>query len=62
MERSGHKGCKIATAKKVFLMIFVHLFTLFKRLFAPTSRGKMSKPFRFSESLGIGDWRLGIGI
>ena len=36
-------------AKKVFTYFF-HLFTPFKRLLAPTS--KLSKFFRFSESLG----------
>ena len=45
-------GCKIAAAKKVFYRFFFHLFTLFKRLFAPTSLSPMSKLFRFLESLG----------
>ena len=31
---------------------FFHLFTPFKRFFAPTSQSPMSKLFRFSESFG----------
>ena len=45
------KGVKSPRRKKFFLRIF-HLFTLFKRLFAATSRSPMSKLFRYSESLG----------
>ena len=41
--------------KKSFYRFFLHLFTLFKRLFAPTSQSPMSKFFRFSESLGKGN-------
>ena len=40
----AHKGCKIAMTKKFFLNIFfLHLFTLFKRLFVPISQSPMSK-------------------
>ena len=31
-----HKGCIIASAKKVFTDFFLHLFTPFKSFFAPT--------------------------
>ena len=57
MERSGlrcfkktfaHKGSK----KRFFLLICFHLFTLFKHLFAPTSKSPMSKLFRYWDSLG----------
>ena len=42
---------KLPWRKKVFYGFF-HLFTLFKRLFAPTSQSQMSKPFWFSEFIG----------
>ena len=49
------KGAKSPLQKK-FLRIFFHLFTLFKRLFAPISWSPMSKLFRFSESLQKSKW------
>ena len=56
MERNlktfAHKGCKIAAPKTVFFFYrFFKLFTLFRRLFAPTSQRPMSKLFKFLESL-----------
>ena len=45
------KGVKTPRQKKFFTDFF-HLFTLFKRLFAPTTWNQMSKLFKFSESLG----------
>ena len=48
----AHKWCKITAAKKKINLRFFHLFTPFKRPFAPTSRSPMSKLFRFLESLG----------
>ena len=45
------KGVKSPRRKKV-LTNFFHLFTPFKRIFAPTSQSPMPKLFRFSESLG----------
>ena len=42
---------KIAAAKSFFTDFF-HLFTPFKRLFAPTSQSPMFKNFKLSESLG----------
>ena len=48
----AHKESKLAAAKKVFYRFFLHLFTPFKRLSAPTSQSPMSKLFRFLESLG----------
>ena len=38
--------------ENVFFYVFFHLFTLFKRLFAPHSKSPMSKLLRFLESLG----------
>ena len=40
----AQKWSKIAAAKKVFFTdFFLHLFTLFKHLFAPASQSPMSK-------------------
>ena len=46
----AYKECKIAATKKK--KDFFHLFTLFKRLCAPTSWSPMSQLFRFLQSLG----------
>ena len=46
------KGVKSPRQNKFFTDVFLHLFTPFKRLFAPTSWSPMSKLFRFSKSLG----------
>ena len=47
------KEYKIAALKTSFLRIFLlHLFTPFKRLFAPTFRRPFSKLCRYLESLG----------
>ena len=45
------KGVKLPQQKKFFTDFF-YLVNPFKRLFAPTSEGPMSKLFRFLESLG----------
>ena len=51
-------GLKLPRQKKFFfLQIFLHLFTPFKRLYAPTFWSPMSKLFRFSESLGKTNWK-----
>ena len=42
----SNKGCKITVAK-TFFYVFFHLFSPFKRLFAPTSQSLISKLFRF---------------
>ena len=38
LKTSAHKGFKIAATEKVFKGFFLHMFTLFKRLFALTSK------------------------
>ena len=49
----GHEACKIAAMKrKKITDFFLHLFTSFKRLFAPNFWSPMSKLFRYFESLG----------
>ena len=52
-------GLKLPRQKKFLFMDFFLscLFTLFTRLFAPTSHSPMSKQFRFFESLGITNWK-----
>ena len=45
------KGKKSPLQKKFFTDFFLHFFSPFKRLFAPTSQSQMSKLFRFSEFL-----------
>ena len=47
----AHKECKIAMAN-YFFYVYFYLFTLLKRLFAPTSRSSMSKLFIYLEFLG----------
>ena len=47
-----HKGCKIAAAKKSFLWIFFHLFTLFKRLFAPLPKVQFPNLLDFKNPWG----------
>ena len=47
----------------LYVCLFVRLFTFevpFKRLFAPTSRGRMSNIFRDSESLGKSNEKSGL--
>ena len=53
LENFFHKGHKITAAKKAFYRFFsLHSFSLFKRLFAPTSWSPMFKPSNFLEYLG----------
>ena len=51
------KWSKIAAAKKAFKHIFSSFVNSIYWLFAATSQSPMSKPFRFSQSLGKEEWK-----